>query len=164
MKVKSEREVAQSCPTQRPHGLQPTRLLRPRDFPGKSTGVGAIAFSAYSAYFVIKETDLSGFLWVLPPFASQQGAFSQEGVTLLWACALATPREPLLSQLQPPRFDDVNPLRRGASWARVKSFEFCFPCEFQYLLVSWFDSMKETPLSNCERRFLLRAIEEKKVN
>ena len=24
----------------RPHGLQPTRLLRPCDFPGKSTGVG----------------------------------------------------------------------------------------------------------------------------
>ena len=24
----------------RPHRLQPTRLLRPRDFPGKSTGVG----------------------------------------------------------------------------------------------------------------------------
>ena len=24
----------------RPHGLQPTRLLDPRDFPGKSTGVG----------------------------------------------------------------------------------------------------------------------------
>ena len=29
----------------RPHGLQPTRLLRPWDFPGKNTGVGAIAFS-----------------------------------------------------------------------------------------------------------------------
>ena len=40
MKVKSESEVAQSCPTQRPHELQPTRLLRPRDFPGRSTGVG----------------------------------------------------------------------------------------------------------------------------
>ena len=42
MKVKSESEVAQSCPTLRlrPHGLQPTRLLRPWDFPGKSTGVG----------------------------------------------------------------------------------------------------------------------------
>ena len=40
MKVKSESEVAQSCPTQRPHGLQPTRLLCPWDFPGKSTGVG----------------------------------------------------------------------------------------------------------------------------
>ena len=25
---------------QRPHGLQPSRLLRPRDFPGKSTGAG----------------------------------------------------------------------------------------------------------------------------
>ena len=28
-----------------PDGLQPTRLLCPWDFPGKSTGVGAIAFS-----------------------------------------------------------------------------------------------------------------------
>ena len=27
--------------SERPHGLQPTRLLRPRDFPGKSTGVGS---------------------------------------------------------------------------------------------------------------------------
>ena len=40
MKVKSESEVTQSCLTQRPHGLQPTRLLCPWDFPGKSTGVG----------------------------------------------------------------------------------------------------------------------------
>ena len=40
MKVKSESEVAQSCLTERPHGLQPTGFLRPRDFPGKSTGVG----------------------------------------------------------------------------------------------------------------------------
>ena len=88
MKVKSGREVAQSCPTlsnpmdcsppgssvhgfsrqehwsglpfpfpmhesekwkwshlvvsdpQRPHGLQPSKLLHPWDFPGKSTGVG----------------------------------------------------------------------------------------------------------------------------
>ena len=28
------------CNPQRPHGLQPTRLLLPWDFPGKSTGVG----------------------------------------------------------------------------------------------------------------------------
>ena len=41
MKVKSESEVAQSCPTlSDPRGLQPTRLLHPWDFPGKSTGVG----------------------------------------------------------------------------------------------------------------------------
>ena len=30
--------------TQRPHGLQPTRLLRPWDFPGKSTGVGSCIY------------------------------------------------------------------------------------------------------------------------
>ena len=41
MKLKSESEVAQSCPTlSKPHGLQLTRLFRPRDFPDKSTGVG----------------------------------------------------------------------------------------------------------------------------
>ena len=40
MKVKSESEVAQSCPTLATHGLQPTRLLRPWDFLGRSTGVG----------------------------------------------------------------------------------------------------------------------------
>ena len=33
--------VAKSCPTlQRLHGLQPTSLLSPLDFPGKNTGVG----------------------------------------------------------------------------------------------------------------------------
>ena len=31
--------VALSCLTLQPHGLQPTRLLHPWDFPGKSTGV-----------------------------------------------------------------------------------------------------------------------------
>ena len=38
---KSESEVTQLCPTLRdPHGLQPTRLCCPWDFPGKSTGMG----------------------------------------------------------------------------------------------------------------------------
>ena len=36
-----ESEVAELCPTLlQPHGLQPTRLLHPWDFPGKSTRVG----------------------------------------------------------------------------------------------------------------------------
>ena len=30
----------------RPHGLQPTRLLHPWDFPGKSTGVGCQEWNA----------------------------------------------------------------------------------------------------------------------
>ena len=38
-------KLLQSCLTQRPHGLQPTRLHHPWDSPGKRTGVGAIAFS-----------------------------------------------------------------------------------------------------------------------
>ena len=33
-------EVAKSCPTLPPHGLQPTRLLCPWNFPGKHTGMG----------------------------------------------------------------------------------------------------------------------------
>ena len=37
-KWKWSRSVVSNC--YRPHGLQPTRLLRPWDFPGKSTGVG----------------------------------------------------------------------------------------------------------------------------
>ena len=49
MKVKRESEVAQSCPTLRPHGLQPTRLLRPWDSPGKSTGVGCCCLLLYSS-------------------------------------------------------------------------------------------------------------------
>ena len=41
MKVKSESEVTQSCPTlSDPMELQPTSLLRPWDFPGKGSGVG----------------------------------------------------------------------------------------------------------------------------
>ena len=45
MKVKSDREVAQSCPTLRPHRRRPTRLLCPWDSPGRNPGVGAISFS-----------------------------------------------------------------------------------------------------------------------
>ena len=36
----------------RPHGLQPTRLLRPWDFPGKSTGVGYIVVSHFNLHFL----------------------------------------------------------------------------------------------------------------
>ena len=41
MKVKSESEVSQSCPTLSDLMEEPTRLLRSWDFPGKSTGVGS---------------------------------------------------------------------------------------------------------------------------
>ena len=40
--------------SQQPHGLQPTRLLRPWDFPGKSTGVGCHCLLLFLAYFTAK--------------------------------------------------------------------------------------------------------------
>ena len=46
-KVKSESEVAQSCPTQRRHGLQSTRLLHPCDFQARVLEWVASAFSEY---------------------------------------------------------------------------------------------------------------------
>ena len=33
-------QLLKTCLTLQPHGLQPTRLLCPRDSPGKNTGVG----------------------------------------------------------------------------------------------------------------------------
>ena len=56
----------------RPHGLQPTRLLRPWDFPGKSTGVGAIAFLSKKSY-----------AWTLIQFERKQ-AKEMEKVILKW--------------------------------------------------------------------------------
>ena len=40
----------------RPHGLQPTRLLRPWDFPGKSTGVGCHCLLRDGPYLKIIKT------------------------------------------------------------------------------------------------------------
>ena len=37
-----------------PHGLQPTRLLRPWDFPGKSTGVGCHCLLRVRIYWLYK--------------------------------------------------------------------------------------------------------------
>ena len=37
---RSGKHSVDAADSQRPHGLQPTRLLRPWGFPGKSTGVG----------------------------------------------------------------------------------------------------------------------------
>ena len=47
---------------QRPHGLQPSRLLCPWDFPGESTGVGAIAFSVTFTKYLLKNLAHSKFL------------------------------------------------------------------------------------------------------
>ena len=57
-----ESEVVQLCLTQRPHGLQPPRLLRPWDFPGKSTGVGChCLLRMYSSIFIYFNDSCSPF-------------------------------------------------------------------------------------------------------
>ena len=60
MKGKSESEVAQSCPTLQPHGLQPTRLLHPWHFPGKSTGVGVPLPSLWACEASCKQPSSTG--------------------------------------------------------------------------------------------------------
>ena len=48
---------------QQPHGLQPSRLLHPWDFPGKSTGVGCYYLLHMLLYLVLKAVE------ILPPLS-----------------------------------------------------------------------------------------------
>ena len=67
---------------QRLHGLQPTRPLCPWDFPGKSTGVGAIAFSdstVWTLYFIIPLRWF--FMWI--PLWANCKRWCSEWVTFL---------------------------------------------------------------------------------
>ena len=48
--------------SQRPHGLQPTRLLRPWDFPGKSTGMGCHCLLRCFLLLLLKCTILISYL------------------------------------------------------------------------------------------------------
>ena len=75
MKVKSESEVAQLCPTQRPHGLQPTQLLRPWDFPGKSTGMGCLCLLCHSLFSSVQSLSRVR-LCTTPEMAAHQAPLS----------------------------------------------------------------------------------------
>lgn len=79
----------------------------------------------------------------------------EESCTAPPGCRGPRPLAPPTPRSEPARrrLDDVDFPRREESGVR------------RLLVVSfaWPGTMKETPLSNCERRFLLRAIEEKKV-
>ena len=54
-----------------PHGLQPTRLLRPWDFPGKTTGVGChhLLWESLSQSLFILLVSSSSQHWLKPPWA-----------------------------------------------------------------------------------------------
>ena len=79
MKVKSESEVAQSCPTLSDpmDCMQPTRLLHPWDFPGKSTGVGChCLLLAYTRCLIIEyysitvNVRINKFQWTVNEYSS----------------------------------------------------------------------------------------------
>ena len=94
----------------RPHGLRPTRLLRPWDFPGKSTECGAIAFSALSSrssYLVWnKKICYSWNFWVPPG-----------GGLFLLECSA-----PLLNHFLPPRlWGFQGPLTKKDGWLRLRN-------------------------------------------
>ena len=77
MKVKSESEVTQSCPTLRDpmDCMQPTRLLHPREFPGKSTGVGCHCLLLENIKCLFDEGNLSKHnvnLKYLPNYSKSQ--------------------------------------------------------------------------------------------
>ena len=62
---------------QRPHGLQPFRLLRPRDFPSKSTGVGCHCLLRNQYLECIKSDKIE---WTLLWF-----------ILLIWLCTIHIP-------------------------------------------------------------------------
>ena len=63
-------KLLQSCPTLRNPGLQPTRLLRPRGFPGKSTGVGC-----HCLLHDHQREPIILNIWTLKPGSAQCGYF-----------------------------------------------------------------------------------------
>ena len=62
----------------RPHGLQPTRLLHPWDFPGKSTGVGCHCLLRRCVYMFISQ---------FPNFANSRAGWELKSLTCCHPCA-----------------------------------------------------------------------------
>ena len=52
----------------RPHGLQPTKLLRPWDFPGKNTGVGCHCFLQGNRSKEQQNPTRAGATWLLTKY------------------------------------------------------------------------------------------------
>ena len=80
----------------RPHGLQPTRLLRPWDFPGKSTGVGCYCLLCLFTLIYLKEYRSQGQGFSL---ALLQRMFSLHFLVSLWNHQLGNLKKNFFSSL-----------------------------------------------------------------
>ena len=71
--------------SERPHGLKPTRLLRPWDFPGKSTGVGCRCLLHEWLYEDLKNllelTPNNDVLFIIGDWNAKVGSQEITGVT-----------------------------------------------------------------------------------
>ena len=61
-----------------PHGLHPTRLLRPWDFPGKSTGVGCHCLLQIWIHVCANSLQLCPTMWNVAPGSLSMGLSRQE--------------------------------------------------------------------------------------
>ena len=135
----------------RPHGLQPTRLLRPWDFPGKSTGVGCHWISSHQS----QHKPAPASLWVKSPprkgrvdtragaeikgsersgVKAPQGSRAEKEVSFLLAGphALPAPRRRLARVAAPAKGDPrvlpvVPPTDLAALYLEAGSAEFAAP-------------------------------------
>ena len=81
---------------QRPHGLQPSRLLYPWDFPGKSTGVGCHCLLRLNSIVVTK------------PWACQGKEATATAITTLLDLTANQTLSVLLFSIQVPRFSGLS--------------------------------------------------------
>ena len=147
MKVKSESEVAQSFDSSRPHGLQPTRLLRPWDFPGKSTGVGC--------HYLLRQLLSRVQLFVTPWTAACQGSLSitsSDSVLKLMSIESVMPSNHLILccpiLLLPSIFPSIRVFSNESvfhiRWPKYWSFSFSISPSNEYselisFTIDWFD-------------------------
>ena len=87
MKVKSESEVTQSCRLLATPWTAAYQVLRPWNFPGKSTGVGCIAFSLTDPTFF--KTSALLVNWVFPSASAFLGGSISASESVVWIRILA---------------------------------------------------------------------------
>ena len=68
----------------RPHGLQPTRFLRPWDFPGKSTGVGCHYWATTSYFPKLYHSEILIYWIFIKPSKQWLGTFFIVWIILWW--------------------------------------------------------------------------------